>query len=224
MTRRPDTTECKHPSTRSVWRTLPDGSEVEFARFCHGCGARLGMGPAAETFNVLTEIRAAELKLTGVAWSDAENDGYLDVGPDDWHGDISGWYAGQLARAIVDHEDDPDDQTITTGADHIGLTRRQVSERQAEADRVEDALARLIDTECAAANAAADAKERAIDEHGYGGKEPAGETANALWNGTVRHVTGHPAPEIEAEIDALVYETERAADPDPRDEDLGGEA
>jgi hypothetical protein len=30
----------------------------------------------------------------------------------------------------------------------------------------------LVDREAAAANAAVDAKERALDEHGYGGKEP----------------------------------------------------
>lgn len=176
MTRRtckPDTIECKHPSTRSVWRRLDDGSEVEFMRFCNMalCGVQVGMGKADEKQRV--EIAAAgivaqwEHQGHHYTLTPAEYVGYHHDIFSDRRAGTFGWYAGWLARFIVDHDEptneevtvavgeildrlvwaelalvhaNPDDRPIATGADHIGLTPRQVREQQAEAERWEAEL------------------------------------------------------------------------------------
>jgi len=134
---------------------------------CRRCKETVGMGPAADTYNSYDELRAAELAVHSIeAWlggcpgsaMTAERWGWEDferVDEDDSALMSSHWYSGWLARAIVEHDDladelklvhaNPDDRIIRAGAPEvIGLTPRQVRERQAEADRVEDHLRAAI--------------------------------------------------------------------------------
>jgi len=149
---------------------------------CRQCKETVGMGRSPEK-PTRVEIAAAAIAAEwedGGSHSDltpAEHVGYR-LGGGRYAGTL-GWYAGWLARAIVEHDTQcdecdgrcpagtcarmvesmrwceraehgygcvapcpaaADEVPIATGADHIGLTPRQVRDRQVEADRVEDAL------------------------------------------------------------------------------------